>query len=585
MFGENPVIHFERVKKSIFLAVAAAVFIGNPLHCASKKSKEKKSSDKNIEIDDEGSVKLSSVKRTFFYKIDPQILSGVEKGSPESLKTAMQAIHKPNAEYEENEKVLIAIAAKMMQIVWPSQKITWDIPDISKENVYLGAIASAENGIFDTSTGKSDFLSVLIPAFVVLSPSAAAADYPLSEEACISALKLNPDSVIANYLLGIVYKKQDKNELAEAALKKAFEGSGMVKETAIAYGQVLLNAGCIDEVAKIADSFPADSNDIDILRLKAYSAFARRDFAGAEQFVARVLQQTPNNLEFVLFRAKILVEKNDYIRAVSLLDVYARQNDTSIDYLILRAKVQLEWNKNIASATQTVEKALQLYPENTDALMFAAKISAESDSPVAGKYADELAAKILEKNPESREAMSYALSGLVQRENWRAAYDIAVKLIAYPDVSAAVIGSYVEVCLKLNKKSEAFEYAKKMQLQYPDDETVLQSYILAYSQTGSRDVVMKYIDSIMNTSSAKMKSYLYYRRSFLQLSEDNALADLRSSLISNPRNSEALFRLYEVYYSKDDYRKAQYYLRQVVSIKPNDSSIRKLNEALTQLIK
>ena len=36
---------------------------------------------------------------------------------------------------------------------------------------------------------------------------------------------------------------------------------------------------------------------------------------------------------------------------------------------------------------------------------------------------------------------------------------------------------------------------------------------------------------------------------------------------------------------KKDYRKAQYYLKQVVAIKPNDSSIKKLNDTLTQLIK
>ena len=89
---------------------------------------------------------------------------------------------------------------------------------------------------------------------------------------------------------------------------------------------------------------------------------------------------------------------------------------------------------------------------------------------------------------------------------------------------------------------------------------------------------------MLPSASSKMKSYLYYRKSFLERSEETALADLRSSLIANPRNSEALFRLYEIYFDKKDYRKAQYYLKQVVAINPNDSSYRRLNEALTQLI-
>ena len=86
-------------------------------------------------------------------------------------------------------------------------------------------------------------------------------------------------------------------------------------------------------------------------------------------------------------------------------------------------------------------------------------------------------------------------------------------------------------------------------------------------------------------ASQKMKSYLYFQRSYLQFSEDLKLADLRSSLTQNPRNSEALLCLYEIYFDKKDYKKAQYYLRQVVAINPNASSVRKLNEALTQLMK
>ena len=144
---------------------------------------------------------------------------------------------------------------------------------------------------------------------------------------------------------------------------------------------------------------------------------------------------------------------------------------------------------------------------------------------------------------------------------------------------------YVQTCISLKKNQEAYDFVKKQLDSNPDDELLQQAYVLAYSKVGNRDQVMKYIEGKLATSSSKMKSYLYYRRSFLQYSEENALADLRSSLISNPRNDDALFRLYEMYYDKKDYRKAQYYLRQVVAINPNDSSVKQLNEALTKLIK
>lgn len=571
-------------KKTVFLIAALSVFLGEPVFSASKKKKEK-STDASQNYSGADSVKLPSTKRTFFHKIDAQVVQNVENGSAQSLRAAMQSLHKTNGDYEENEKVLIQIATKIMQIAWPSQKITWDSVQTAQDNVYLGAIDSAQKGIFDSSTGKSDFLSIILPALVILSPSVTPDSYAFCAQACNEALRLNPNSVLAYYLLGITCQKQNDFTKSREYLKKAYESSEFAKEIAVSYVQALLHFSDYAQAEKILAGFIGDSNDIDFLRLNAYVSFSKKDYAAAEQYVARVLQQAPNNLEFVLFRAKILIEKNDYIHAVSLLDMYARQNDSSIDYLVLRAKVQLDWSKNTVTATQTVEKALQLYPDDADALMLAARISSETDSPVAGKYADELSAKILEKDPNNAEAMRYALSGLIQRENWNAAYEAASKLAALPNPSADVIKNYVEVCIKLRRKAEAFDFAKKMQLQFPNDEDVLQAYVYAYCENGSRDIVLKYINSLLDSSSARMKSYLFYRRSFLQLTEDAVLADLRSSLISNPRNSDALFRLYEVYYGKNDYRKAQYYLRQVVAIKPNDSSIRKLNEALTQLIK
>ena len=95
-----------------------------------------------------------------------------------------------------------------------------------------------------------------------------------------------------------------------------------------------------------------------------------------------------------------------------------------------------------------------MYPDNVDALMFAARISSETDSPVAGKYADELAARVLEKKPGNQEAMTYALDGLIQRENWQEAYDISSNLIKKQPDNESLILKHVTVCLKLNKKSE-----------------------------------------------------------------------------------------------------------------------------------
>ena len=587
------------------------VLLGNEVFCASKKTKKKsKKTEQNAEVQQEQenkenidlineeiidgqAVKLPAQKRTFFYKIDEQIVKEVENGSPESLKNAMQLIKKSSEEYEENEKVLISIAVQIMKIVWPSQKITWEQPVTDIENPYIGAINSAKQGVFDSITVDLDFLSTILPALVLLSPVIAQSkeinntNQEILENcrnAIQKAMEVNQNSVLAHYLMGVLLQKQEKYNEALAFLKFAYDSSPKTEEILLCYSNLLYKTGNLESAQKIADELDPQNLNIQVLKQKAYIAFELKDYDSAELLVARVLQQNPNDLDFLLFRAKILVEKNDYIRAVSLLDVYARQNDTSLDYLILRARIQLDWSKNTTAATETIEKALQLYPEETQVLMIAAKISSITDSPVAGKYADQLTEKVLQKEPDNIEAMVYSLNALIQRENWNDSYKICCKIIETEKYPVEIVGKFVQICLRLGKNNEAFDFAKSQLVKYPDDETVLQAYVFAYSKVGNRDAVIKYIDSLLAQANQKMKSYLFYVRSFLQVSEEKSLADLRSSLSMNPRNSDSLFRLYEIYFEKQDYRKAQYYLRQVVAINPNNNSLKKLNEALTKMV-
>jgi len=531
------------------------------------------------------SINLPTQKRTFFSKIDPEIVSGVENGAPDSLKQAMSKLRKNESEYEENEKVLIAVAAEMMKTVWPSEKITWEVFSVSEENSYIGAINSANKGVFDSSTGNSDFLLTLLPSLVLLKPTFTADVIEPCEVALKNSLERNSNSVIANYLMGELLSKKKEDVKAEAFYKKAYESSSNTKEIILAYSTCLRKNGNLTLAYEVLSSVEV-SSDLNVLKQNAYLAFAKKDLGAAEEYVARVLQQNPNDLEFLLFRAKILIERKDYIHAVSLLDMYARQESSSLDYLLLRAKVQLDWSKNTTAATETIEKALSLYPENEEVIMEAAKIASATDSKVGGLYADEFAVKLLEKNENNLDAMNYALSGLIQRQNWLDAYSVCNKIIQQSSgkTDADLVMNYVTICINLSKNTEAYEYSKRMKELNPDNEQILQAYIFAYSQNGSSEEVIKYIDSLMPGASSKLKSYLYYRKSFLQTSEEGVLADLRSSLISNPRNSDSLFRLYEIYFSKKDYRKAQYYLRQVVAINPNDASAKKLNEELSSLI-
>jgi len=43
--------------------------------------------------------------------------------------------------------------------------------------------------------------------------------------------------------------------------------------------------------------------------------------------------------------------------------------------------------------------------------------------------------------------------------------------------------------------------------------------------------------------------------------------------------------MYQIYYNRKDYKKAQYYLKQVVSLNPNNEKYIKLNAEIEALVK
>lgn len=542
--------------------------------------------EKKTAINHQASEEKKNRRYTYFSAIPESIMADVEIGSPSSLRRAIQAIRKQSSDLTENEKVLIAVESNIMQMVWTNERVDWESPEVSMGNSYLGAINSARNGIYDTSTGNVDFLTIVLPSLVVTKVSDVSPFFDDSETALKKGLSLCPDSVLASYLLGILYKKNSMYEKAVEQFRDAAKKAPEVFQVLFAYAESLYLSGNAPEaeiqVNSLLEKYPSDMG---VLKLGANIYFLKKDYAKAEEYISRVLQQEPNDLESVLFRARILIQKKDYIHAASLLDVYSRQDSSSKEYLLLRSQIQFEWSKNNTAAVATIETALKNYPGDKDVLLYAARISSATGLLVAGQSAEYYANQVLSVSPDEKSALFYATEGFIRKKEWQKAYETSLKLISGSDSDRETLFNHVEICLALKRYDEAWNLVSQAYRQSPSDENVVQAYISVMVASGRNAQALSLINQQIDSASAKLKSFLYYQRSFLRDSESMSLSDLRSSLIANPRNSDTLYRLYEIYYAKNDYRKAQYYLKQVVALNPNDTELRALNEKLNSLIK
>ena len=569
-------------KKLIFL-VTASLLLGLFPSCASKPKAEK---TEVLETEEESlsSLPMYSENRykPYFYGIPEDSLLDVENGSPASLRRAVAAIRKSDMDYQENERVLVFIASNIMQIVWPSERVDWEIPALTSETSYSGAIGSVKYGLFDTSTGKVDYLATLLPCLVVVKVDDVKPFFAEAERDLLGCLSTHKDSLLVNYLLGTLYKKNGNLSAAQNYYSVCAKSAPENFQCVYAY------AGVLNGLSKFKESFNLTQGllekyprNLNVLALNADNAFKLKNFQVAEENIAKILQQNPNDLNALLYRIRILIEKKDFIHAASLLDVYSRQDSTSRDYLLLRAKVQYDWSKNVNGAISTMETALSLYPDDKELQLFAARLANSSKTKISGKSSEDIANAVLVNDPSNDIALQYAVEGLVQKGEWQKAYEQSKILVSGQNVEQESVFLHINICLAIGKNDEAWNLINPIYRNNSTDENVIQTYIKVLHATNRNNQALNMINQLLPESTSKMKSFLYYMRSLLKNREEEVLSDLRSSLIANPRNSDALFKLYEIYNSKKDYRKAQYYLKQVVALNPNDMEMRELNDELT----
>lgn len=526
--------------------------------------------------------------RSFFASINKETMRLVEIGSPQSLRQAASSIHKSSPDdYSDAEKSILYISAEIMKLAWPSESITWSVPPIAKTNQYIGAVESAKKGIYDLSMNRSDFLSIMLPSLVLLTSSGTIEDYyELSENSLNFALELCPDSVLANYLMGILCLKQNKNEKALEYFKLSNgKYSGGTKEILESVVKACFLTGQYELALSFGEEllsrFPQDT---ELLKTCALSAFHLEDFDKTEGFVVRVLLLEPDNTSYVLLRAKILMEKQDYIRASSLLDAVEKKNAVSKEYYLLRTQLLRDWSKNNTAAIETAGTALSLYPDDVETLLVAAQTASVAGLSVNGMTALELAEKVLEKDLKNVQAMQILLDEYIKKSDYAKAYSLSSRLMQIPSAQKTSLFSHIDICLALKKNTEAMNLALKAYEENPADENSCMAYVKVLSASGQKNSAMQLISSLLPSASQKMKSFLYFERSQIQGTEDSALADLRASLTANPRNKDSLYRLYEIYYAKKDWRRAQYYLKQVVALDPSNSLYLSKNSELEKLL-
>lgn len=511
-------------------------------------------------------------------KLDSEAAFFLELGSPEGIRKAVEKIRVDPSGMSELNRSALALASELMKALYPLEKITWNVPSVQDQNIYARIIRAAKSGIADYS-GGNDFFALTLPALSLFYTHSDSLPLKEMDLALERAFAINPKSVLPLWFRAKIAARQNRSGDAYELYRKAWELDKSCYPAGVGLAEALIRMGnnslALNTALAILERYPSY---VEAMRVCAQAYAATGNWQAAEAYVSQALKIEPNRSDILLLRAQILVEKKSYMEANAILDTSTYVNSTDRDYLLLKARIALEWSKNTAQAASFLESALNLYPRDEAILLIAAKTCYEKEITLNGMDGRALAMQIIRQNPNNSEVLTLLANDYIDSLEWQNALSTAERLysVSQNETSSLILARAYAYS---GQSSRAMSIMRPLYVSNPNNEEIADLYIKTLIDTGDSSGARRIIDSLMEGASPSLKSKLYYHLSRLQSDPEQELSFLRSSLLSDPRNGDALFAMFSWYFREGEYHRAHYYLKQAVSVNShNREYARRLSE-------
>jgi tetratricopeptide (TPR) repeat protein len=511
--------------------------------------------------------------------IAEEIRSLVEIGSPSSLMLAIDTIRARDLEASDYGRAMNAAAVTFMRSLYPDIKTNLPMADPPQTHSYNRIIREARSGNYHSPDAAStDYIEYVLPFLAFLNEN--------NSENILDAVPdlekaetLNPASVLASYFLGLVYEKSGDFEKAYEKYSKVVNIAGDMYPAVLGFASIQSRLGnmqnAIDIISDLVIQYPDNAT---VKRRLAIAYYDNADWSRAESAVAEILQQNPRDAQFLLMRARILIEEGQFQQAQAPLDVYASIDATARMYLFLRARVQAEGYRNADAALNYLRSILRTNPNDEEAAIYAASLLLKSSRPESQTEGRDILQRYAAEEDPSVQVRDLAVQDAIRREAWGEAQSYLQSLLEERRSSADLLNAYT-VQRHLGNNASALSVARELYEREPNNEDAVIAYVSALIDTGRTSEAANTIETKLSSlPGGVLRSRYYFLRSRLRTGEEAITSDLRSSLFENPRNLEAMIAMFEMYHRKQDERRAVYYLKQALAIAPDNPQLMRYQE-------
>ena len=508
-----------------------------------------------------------------------------ESGVISSMMRALELIRDRNLGGTEFGRVMNGVNVTLIKKIYSDSNVSLPPVDLPQTHVYSRIIKEAEQGNYVAAPAAStDFLEYVLPFLALLNESRS--DKLLAAlPDLLKAQALRDNSVLPPYFSGIVYEKTGDYPKAVLSYQQAWDISKECYPAALALARIMNVAGKKEDAVKfLTDLVTLYPDSMAVKRQLAIAWYENGQWSRAEPAIAEILQKSNRDSEFILMRANILVEQGQYAQAQTSLDLYSSILPNNRLYLFLRARVQAEGYRNRDAALNYLRALLRTYPDDDEALVYAARLLMESARAEDQQEGRELFKKLLGTANPSAAVLSLGLQDAIHREAWREAQSYLNRLLAQRRTTGDLFYAYT-VERGMGNNARALAYARELYDRDTSNDAGASAYISALIDSGRLDEAGRLIESrLAVVPSGQQKGYYYFLRSRTRSSEEAAMNDLRSSLFEDPRNLDALIAMFEIYHRKRDERRAVYYLKQALAIAPDNPRLKRYEREYAGLL-
>ncbi|HPG86573.1 MAG TPA: tetratricopeptide repeat protein [Spirochaetales bacterium] len=509
--------------------------------------------------------------------------AAIALGSPSSLELAVELAEAASAIPQADARAYGWVAYEMARLVYP--ELAGGLPPSSMappDSPLVRAFIDARNGKQVAPSAAAGPLFELFPALAVFRIKTTD-----SAGATLAAVerfnRFGLPSAAAELARGIALERSGDLQGAYSAYARAEEAANDCYPATLGGARMLVGLGRGEEALEVASRLDARIvESVAGRRVKAMALYQAKRWAEALPLITAVLLDDPLDSRFALMRAHLLIERGEYKQAAPLLDAYASINPDDRLYILLRARIAMESAKDRSQASAALRRGLTRYPSDPELTLYAAELFAGGD-PAERAEALALAQKAYDADPSSIRALRLLLGFDLAAGDYTAAAAKADAVLAsgmaFGDTEA-LYRSYRGA----GRSVDALALARSWRAKEPGSEAAAVALATSMVDLGQKAAASELIGTLLaSKGTPAYRSTLYWLQSRLQPGDEAALSSLRSALVENGMNIDALAAMSDIYVRRGDYQRARFYLKQAIAISPDRADIVERRNVLAQL--